>query len=92
MIDRNFILEINTICDSKANGCFSATDYLSYGQNPYEKVTVTARYAPVCLEEHNCDSFSCPEVLQKDSICEITYCSNDNKDDGESGVGPINKN
>lgn len=92
MIERNFTLDINTICDSKVNSCFSASEDLSYGQNPYEKVAVTARYAPVCLEEHNCDSFSCPSVLVKNSVCEITYCSDDTKEDGEECIGPINKN
>jgi hypothetical protein len=87
MVERNFIIEVNTICDPQKEVCFSATDDMSYGQNPYKKVTLTARYASQCLEEHNCDSFSCPGVLEKSGICEITYCSDNTKDDGEECLG-----
>ena len=93
MIERNFTIEVNMICDSQTKNCFTSSNDLGYGQDPYEKVTLTARYAPQCLEEHTCDSFSCPSILEKSSICEVTYCSNDTKDDGEECMGPqINKN
>ena len=93
MIERNFTIEVNTICNPKINTCFSASDDLSYGQNPYEKVTLTARYVPQCLEEHNCSTFSCPGVLEKSSICEIVYCSDNTKDDEEECIGSqTNKN
>lgn len=92
MVERNFVIEVNTICDPQKDTCFSATDDLSYGQNPYEKLTLTARYVSQCLEEHTCNSFSCPRVLEKSSICEVTYCSDDTKIDGEECVGPTNKN
>ena len=92
MIERNFIISVNTICDQQNESCFSSSPDLSYGQNPYKKITLTANYAPKCLEEHNCDSFFCPSILEKSSICEITYCTDDTKEDGEECVGPINKN
>jgi hypothetical protein len=84
LIDRSFILELNTVCDPKMENCFNSTTDLSFGQNPYEKVKITASYAPKCLEEHDCDNFSCPTVLKNTEVCEITYCSDTTKVDGEN--------
>lgn len=83
MVERNFVIEVNTTCDSKVENCFSASEDLSFGQNPYKKVKIIAHYAPKCLEEHNCESFTCPNDVGNSSECEITYCSNDTKVDGE---------
>ena len=88
IIKQNYILEINTICDSNISNCFTSSEDLSFGQNPYEKVNIVERYAPKCLEEHNCNSFSCPLGLSSD-LCEITYCSNDTKADGEECINKV---
>ena len=81
---KNFVLEVNTICNSKLESCFDASEDLSFGQNPYKKVSIIAHYAPKCLENHDCESFSCSEDLKNISQCKITYCSDDTKVDGES--------
>jgi hypothetical protein len=88
--EKNFILEVNTICDSQTESCFDASEDLSFGQNPYEKVSILAKYAPKCLEEHTCDSFSCSAGLTANQ-CEVTYCSDDTKVDGEECTGLNNK-
>ncbi|MCX6755113.1 MAG: hypothetical protein NT068_01040 [Candidatus Nomurabacteria bacterium] len=87
IIQKNYILEVNTICNSEIENCFDSSD-LSFGQNPYKKVRVLDKYAPKCLEEHNCDSFYCPVSLGKDK-CEITYCSDETKVDGEGCTNKI---
>lgn len=88
IIDKNFILELNTICNSEKENCFISSDPgINFGQNPYEKVYIIAQYAPKCLEEHSCDSFSCPVSLDS-SKCKIFYCSEDSKSDREECASP----
>ena len=90
VLDKNFILEVNTLCDQNSGNCFtSSSSDLNFGQNPYKKIKILASYAPKCLEEHSCESFICP--ANKNSECEITYCSNDTKTDGEECLYQNNK-
>ena len=90
IIQKNFILEVNTICNPQIENCFDAIDDLSFGQNPYEKVSVLAKYAPKCLEEHNCEGFSCQAGLDT-NFCLITYCSDETKVDGEECTNQNNQ-
>jgi hypothetical protein len=83
MIKKNFILEMNTICDVKTEKCFSPSPDLGFLDTPYKKVSIIANLAPRCLEEHNCESFSCSNISDDPNICAITYCSDDTKDSGE---------
>lgn len=85
VVERNFTLDVYTNCDPTAHSCFNLTDpSLGYGfeDGPYEKVNITAKYAPACLEEHTCSSFSCAGISE--SKCSITYCSADTLSDGEA--------
>lgn len=89
-IKKNFIIKLNTICDPNISNCFTAeSEDINFGQDPYEKVSIVAKYAPVCLEEHICDHFLCPPDLVT-SKCVITYCSEDTISDGESCINNIN--
>ena len=83
-IARDYILNVFTSCDSTQHNCFKAdpnTADLTFQSGTYEKIQVSAAYAPSCLDEHNCPDFSCDA---RDSVCNITYCSDDNLDEGES--------
>jgi hypothetical protein len=93
MVEKNFVLELNVICHPENENCFSSSDPdINFGQNPYEKVEIIAKYAPKCLEEHTCNDFSCLPSLDNGK-CKITYCSEAIKVDGEECVGPnINNN
>jgi len=86
MVNKNFVIDVNTLCDPSTENCFDSTNDLSFGQNPYKKVEIIARYAPKCLEEHTCESFVCPDNLNNPNDCIITYCSAETKVDGESCV------
>lgn len=77
VIQRNFILDVNTSCDPTTESCFvwdcdPKTDE-ECDQTPYKKVEILEREAPKCLEEHECENFTCEG---KDS-CTVTYCSED---------------
>ena len=81
--NKNFILDVNTVCDPTIEQCFISdctpgTD--SCDITPYKKVEILDLYAPKCLEEHSCSIFTCEE---KKGDCSITYCSAENTVDGE---------
>jgi hypothetical protein len=79
VIDRNFVLSVNTICDPSSELCFDpVTDY-SFNDFPYKKVEIIAKNAPPCLEEHMCESFSCDNI----DGCTVIYCSEETKWEGE---------
>ncbi|MEI8339238.1 MAG: hypothetical protein WCF94_01080 [bacterium] len=83
-LNKNFILSVHTSCDSKTEKCFASDCVL--GEDPecdesaYKKVEILDSIAPVCLEEHNCPTFFCEQVVGQ---CSIIYCSEENLDDGE---------
>ena len=92
VVDKNFILNVNTVCDPNIENCFTAdclpgTDS-ECDTTPYKKVKILDRYAPKCLEEHNCSSFSCEKY---NSNCYVTYCSPDTLENGEKCLESINK-
>ena len=89
VINRNYILEVTTICDPDLETCFSPSVDFGFSDKPYKKVTITANIADKCLEEHNCESFSCPLELNSSDICKIEYCSDENKLDGEKCINNI---
>jgi hypothetical protein len=83
ILEKNFILEIDTVCDSNTEKCFSPSTDMSFLDAPYKKVKIIASLAPKCLEEHNCETFYCPTGMEDTNKCQITYCSNETKIDGE---------
>lgn len=85
IVDKNFNLTVNTICDPLIEECFNAPDELSFGQNPYKKVEIMYKFAPKCLEEHNCENFYCPQNLDS-SKCKIIYCKEESKNEGEECI------
>lgn len=91
MLVKNFTLEAYTSCDPDLQNCFTLTDPsmdLGFQDGPYEKVELTARFAPACLEEHACSNFVCDPA---DSACNITYCSPDTLGDGEQCTSETTK-
>jgi hypothetical protein len=89
IVRKNFIIEVDTVCNPEINSCFSSEE-LNFGQNPYEKVKIMAKYADSCLYEHTCEQFSCGEL--SDESCEITFCSDQTVIEGETCVGEITSN
>lgn len=82
IIKKNFTLEVNTVCDPSTEKCFQMDcDATSpdCDTSTYKKVSILAHDAPKCLEEHNCESFSCAGI----SSCSITDCSTETFVDGE---------
>src|ERR1035437_1576702 len=80
--DKNFTLEVNTVCDINNEKCFvsdCSADDSECDTTPYKKVEILANQAPKCLEEHNCSSFSC-ESRKK---CSVTYCNVNSIENGE---------
>jgi hypothetical protein len=80
---KEYSLYTYTKCDPELNNCFKGkkdSENFTFYTDPYAKVTMTAGYAPNCLDEHNCQNFICPA---KDSNCIIKYCSDDNLEEGE---------
>jgi hypothetical protein len=78
---RNFLLDVNVPCDPTTEQCFVADcePGPDCDSTPYAKVEIIAHDAPVCLEEHACESFSCDGI----NSCNVTYCSADSLVDGE---------
>ena len=95
VINENFVFQVNTFCNPSAENCFAAADSTnndtSFGQTPYEKVSITERYAPVCLQEHTCTDFVCPQIPQGKGACSIKYCTNTGKIDGEICMTNLNQ-
>jgi hypothetical protein len=74
---------MNTICDATKEKCYAQSADFGFLETPYKKVSILASRAPKCLEEHNCESFSCSDISDDPNICAITYCSDNTKDPGE---------
>ena len=85
VIDKNFLLKVNTSCNPETEKCFIADESLvdeNSDNPPYKKVEVMYRDAPLCLEEHDCTNFSCATGLNENE-CRVVYCSQDSLEDGE---------
>lgn len=79
--NKNYIIKLNTVCDPEKELCFKSESFdLNFGYENYKKITILARYAPKCLEEHSCESFSCPSELSSEE-CNIVYCEIDTIED-----------
>jgi hypothetical protein len=92
IIQKNFLITVNTVCSSIEEDCFYATSTdVNFGQNPYKKVIILKNVSPKCLEEHDCDSFSCANISNDPHICSTTYCSDETKTDGENCLNQNNK-
>lgn len=82
-LDRNFLIEVNTVCDIESENCFVADCSIEEDPDcddtPYKKVKILANEAPACLEEHTCEVFSCEEKEN----CSVIYCSDESLEDGE---------
>ena len=85
IVDKNFLIDVNTVCNPKTENCFvsdcSPKTDSECDITPYKKIEVLDIYAPKCLEEHNCSVFSCDNKNESD--CSVTYCSSDTLEDGE---------
>ncbi len=84
-IEKNIVLSAYTSCDPIREKCFIASKedaYYDFQTEPYKKIEVTDRFAPICLEEHTCENFSCDNI----ESCNIMYCSEDTLEKGESCV------
>jgi hypothetical protein len=82
VINRNFTLLVNTVCDSQTEKCFvmdCVEGEEGCDKTPYKKVELVAKDAPQCLEEHTCTSFSCGKLEN----CTVSYCTEDTLEDGE---------
>ena len=84
-LKKNFLLKVNTGCNPASEQCFvsdcSAADP-ECDQSPYKKIEILAAQAPACLEEHQCQTFSCGGLSQ----CQVTYCSTGTMEEGERCV------
>jgi len=83
-VKKDYPLHVFTVCNTKKNNCFEANPDVSdptFQTGPYEKVEITATYAPSCLDEHTCSDFSCYGIR---GTCQIIYCSPDTKENGEN--------
>ena len=77
---QNFTLHGVTNCDTTAESCFvSDCDTEDCDTAPYKKLFVSAKDAPKCLYENNCENFACENL----SDCEIIYCNDETLDEGE---------
>jgi hypothetical protein len=78
---QNFILSVSVTCDPAIHSCFvwDCGEEEGCDATPYEKIEILAYQAPQCLEEHNCESFSCTGL----ESCTVTYCSEDTLSEGE---------
>lgn len=92
-LNRNYTLLAEISCDPTTESCFKvicdgeceASAIVNSDGSPYKKVSILAAHAPACLEEENCTDFTCPVG---DDTCSITYCSEDNLEEGEECVVP----
>ena len=85
VVDKNLILSIYTPCNPSTEECFITDEenaYFDFQLEPYKKVEIVDKYAPICLEEHNCENFVCDNI----ESCNITYCSEDTLEEWESCV------
>ena len=87
VVRENFTLTLTSSCEPASEQCFdpnSAAGIALFEDTPYKKVTIIARNAPPCLEEHTCSDFTCTGIAG----CSITYCSPTNAADDEGCVAP----
>lgn len=81
VVEGNFLLEVNMACDPQHEACFSPSADSGIGSGPYKKVEINAHYAPKCLEEHNCENFSCQNIPA--GKCTMIHCSDSTRTEGE---------
>ncbi len=83
IINRNFILDVDSACDPTSESCFvadcSPIDDSTCDDTPYKKVKILDSVAPKCLEEHSCSNFLC----SNNNNCSVIYCSKNNLNSGE---------
>lgn len=80
---KDYPLNVFTACDPNRYVCFEkvADDpSFSFYSGPYLKVEISAKYAPSCLDEHDCVNFTCEDIP---GFCKITYCSEEDLEEGE---------
>lgn len=82
VLKQNYLLEVAVSCDPAAQSCFAVDcdpEDPECDATPYAKVTILAKDAPACLQEHSCESFSCGSV----ESCTETFCSEESLVEGE---------
>ena len=81
-INRDYELIGYTSCDQNFNNCFISDEKLidfAFYTKPYAKVSINAKYAPDCLNEHTCLNFSCDGIPS----CVLSYCDAESTEPGE---------
>ena len=85
VVKRNFITYAAVPCSAEEGTCFvmdcSPEEDEDCDITPYKKVEVLASEAPKCIEEHMCESFTCP---LGSATCTETFCADDTLEDGEA--------
>jgi hypothetical protein len=79
---KNSMLTIYGPCDPETESCFLASEDMAWTElqlEPYKKIEIKERYAPACLQEHTCETFSCNDLTD----CTETTCSEDTLEEGE---------
>lgn len=82
-ISKEFSLFSYTSCDPSLHNCFQfdpESGNFSFYSEPYAKVAIIARFAPLCLDEHTCTNFNCSSIPEK---CLVTYCDEGSLQEGE---------
>lgn len=77
---------IYTPCSPDSELCFVTNEedaYFEFQTKPYKKIEILDKFAPICLEEHTCENFTCHNI----ESCIETHCSDDTLEDGESCLG-----
>ncbi len=87
LIARNYTLFAHVPCDASNTVCFS--NICDYESDPecteeiFSKVQISAREAPSCVVENNCDANICSHVS-----CIQLSCNSDNTEDYEKCSSP----
>jgi hypothetical protein len=85
VVKKNFYIDSTISCDPSVESCFawdcSSDEDPECDDSPYKKVSMVSNIAPNCLEEHACESFSCPE--NSGDSCVVISCSEETLSDGE---------
>ena len=84
VIDKDFILDVNVECNPSVEKCFVVdcdSSDPACDSAPYKKVEIKYVYALLCLEEHDCQDFSCMGI--ENNYCVIKYCSDSTLSGGE---------
>lgn len=85
---KNYELYTYVACDPVIQSCFTADPEFtgfSFHDWPYAKVSISARKAPYCLDEHKCIDFTCEGLGDS---CSVLYCSDETIEPGEVCSGP----